>query len=79
MWWADKKVLFTTICLGRVYHPGPPLVGGIGLITDKLAMLWTDQQRFRYKDGVPNIFLSKSVKCKNLRFFEIKNKFVSKI
>ena len=26
---------------GRVYHPGPQKTGGIGLLSDKLALAWT--------------------------------------
>ena len=26
---------------GRVYHPGPNRAGGIGLLSDKLALAWT--------------------------------------
>merc|ERR1719412_1020800 len=36
---------------GRVYHPGPPLCGGVGLISDKLSILWTQEQRFVFGDG----------------------------
>lgn len=35
---------------GRVYHPGPELCGGLGLIADKLSILWTQQQRFVFTD-----------------------------
>ena len=36
---------------GRVYHPGPSLSGGVGLIADKLSILWTQEQRFIFNDG----------------------------
>ena len=36
---------------GRVYHPGPSLCGGVGLISDKLSILWTQEQRFIFDDG----------------------------
>ena len=36
---------------GRVYHPGPSLCGGVGLISDKLSILWTQEQRFIFGDG----------------------------
>ena len=36
---------------GRVYHPGPSLSGGVGLIADKLSILWTQEQRFIFTDG----------------------------
>ena len=26
---------------GRIYHPGPEKTGGIGLLGDKLGILWT--------------------------------------
>jgi len=36
---------------GRVYHPGPVLSGGIGLISDKLSIEWTSEHRFRFDHG----------------------------
>ena len=30
---------------------GPPLCGGVGLISDKLSILWTQEQRFVFGDG----------------------------
>ena len=35
---------------GRVYHPGPSLCGGVGLIADKLSILWTQEQRFVFTE-----------------------------
>ena len=32
---------------GRIYHPGPEKTGGIGLLGDKLGILWTT---VRYKE-----------------------------
>ena len=39
---------------GRVYHPGPSLCGGVGLIADKLSILWTQEQRFLFTRGENN-------------------------
>jgi len=36
---------------GRVYHPGARLFGGMGLLADRLAILWTQEQRFKFADG----------------------------
>ena len=36
---------------GRVYHPGPDLAGGVGLISDRLSILWSQEQRFIFNDG----------------------------
>ena len=36
---------------GRVYHPGPGLCGGVGLVSDKLSILWTQEQRFVFGTG----------------------------
>ena len=36
---------------GRVYHPGPDLSGGVGLISDRLSILWSQEQRFIFNDG----------------------------
>ena len=36
---------------GRVYHPGPGLCGGLGLVSDKLSILWTQEQRFVFGAG----------------------------
>jgi len=36
---------------GRVYHPGPRLCGGMGLISDRLSILWTQEKRFIFSDG----------------------------
>ena len=36
---------------GRVYHPGPSLCGGVGLIADKLSILWTQEHRFIFPEG----------------------------
>jgi len=36
---------------GRVYHPGPKLCGGVGLISDKLSIQWTQEQRFVFGNG----------------------------
>ena len=30
---------------GRIYHPGPSKLGGIGLISDKLGILWTSVRK----------------------------------
>ena len=35
---------------GRVYHPGPGHCGGVGLISDKLAIQWTQEHRFVFGD-----------------------------
>ena len=45
------------ICMtasGRVYHPAPDKVGGIGLISDKLSIAWTNEKRFEFEDGEDN-------------------------
>lgn len=39
---------------GRVYHPGPEATGGLGLIADKLAILWTQEARFNFEEGEEN-------------------------
>merc|ERR550519_2894537 len=36
---------------GRVYHPGPRLCGGVGLLADKLSTLWTEEKRFVFEKG----------------------------
>jgi len=36
---------------GRVYHPGPRHCGGVGLISDRLSILWTQEKRFIFEDG----------------------------
>ena len=36
---------------GRVYHPGPSLCGGTGLVSDKLSILWSQEQRFVFGTG----------------------------
>ena len=33
---------------GRIYHPGPSKLGGIGLISDKLGILWTSVRKNFY-------------------------------
>ena len=35
--------------LGRVYHPGPKGSGGVGLVADRLSILWTEEQRSESK------------------------------
>ena len=35
-----KKITMVPMT-GRVYHPGPIKTGGIGLLSDKLAIAWT--------------------------------------
>jgi len=60
--WADDLLVQPfqpeLICMvpntGRVYHPGPSLSGGIGLVADKLAIQWTSEARFRFADGEEN-------------------------
>jgi len=39
---------------GRIYHPGPDRLGSIGLISDKLGILWTSEQRFNFENGEEN-------------------------
>jgi len=39
---------------GRIYHPGPEKTGGIGLLGDKLGILWTTEQRFIFGNGEEN-------------------------
>ena len=39
---------------GRIYHPGPDRLGSIGLISDKLGILWTSEQRFIFENGEEN-------------------------
>ena len=36
---------------GRVYHPGPSLCGGVGLIADKLSILWSQEHRFIFSQA----------------------------
>lgn len=36
---------------GRVYHPGPKGTGGIGLVADRLSILWTEEKRFVFGNG----------------------------
>jgi len=36
---------------GRVYHPGPEATGGVGLVADKLAILWTQEGRITFGEG----------------------------
>jgi len=36
---------------GRVYHPGPRLCGGVGLVADRLSILWTQEKRFIFDNG----------------------------
>lgn len=36
---------------GRVYHPGPEATGGVGLVADKLAILWSQEARFNFGEG----------------------------
>jgi len=36
---------------GRVYHPGPKGSGGVGLVADRLSILWTEEQRFIFGNG----------------------------
>lgn len=35
-----------SICMvpetGRIYHPGPERIGGLGLLSDKLGIMWTN-------------------------------------
>ncbi|XP_023345797.1 UPF0598 protein C8orf82 homolog isoform X1 [Eurytemora carolleeae] len=53
--WAEELLVQpfkpNLICMvpntGRVYHPGPSLAGGIGLVSDKLSIQWTTESRFR--------------------------------
>ena len=45
------------ICMtnsGRVYHPAPEKVGGVGLISDKLSIEWTADKRFEFANGEDN-------------------------
>ena len=39
---------------GRVYHPAVKLPNGVGLISDKLSILWTEERRFVFEDGDSN-------------------------
>jgi len=36
---------------GRVYHPASDKVGGVGLVADKLSILWTKEGRFEFGNG----------------------------
>lgn len=36
---------------GRVYHPGPKGSGGVGLVADRLSILWTEEKRFIFGNG----------------------------
>jgi hypothetical protein len=36
---------------GRVYHPAERMLHGVGLISDKLSILWTEERRFLFEDG----------------------------
>merc|ERR1712066_13831 len=36
---------------GRVYHPAADKVGGVGLVADKLSILWTKEGRFEFDNG----------------------------
>ena len=36
---------------GRVYHPAERMPHGVGLISDKLSILWTDERRFLFENG----------------------------
>ena len=50
-----KFSVFFCVCLLSsvpiVLLSGPPLCGGVGLISDKLSILWTQEQRFVFGDG----------------------------
>ena len=39
---------------GRVYHPAERMPEGVGLISDKLSILWTEERRFIFEDGELN-------------------------
>ena len=47
-----ERICMTTA--GRVYHPAPEKVGGIGLISDKLSIEWTAEKRFDFENGEHN-------------------------
>ena len=47
-----EKICMTTS--GRVYHPAPEKVGGVGLISDKLSIEWTAEKRFDFEKGEEN-------------------------
>ncbi len=36
---------------GRIYHPAERLPHGVGLISDKLSILWTEERRFSFENG----------------------------
>ena len=36
-----------------MYHPGPEAVGGVGLVEDRLSILWSQEKRFRGRIFVP--------------------------
>eukprot|EP00092_Neocalanus_flemingeri_P060685 GFUD01072791.1.p1 GENE.GFUD01072791.1~~GFUD01072791.1.p1 ORF type:complete len:180 (+),score=58.66 GFUD01072791.1:169-708(+) len=50
-----QKFFPSEICMvpetSRVYHPGPRLCGGVGLVADRLSILWTQEQRFIFSNG----------------------------
>ena len=39
---------------GRVYHPAERMPEGVGLLSDKLSILWTEEKRFVFEDGDSN-------------------------
>lgn len=36
---------------GRVYHPAPEKLAGMGLLSDKLSLQWTSEKRFIFENG----------------------------
>ena len=71
---------------GRIYHPGPKRLGGLGLISDKLGILWTSViwnwimiQLFFSNDSILNysrnkdLYLMMGKKIHQLSLFGMKN------
>lgn len=39
---------------GRVYHPAKRMPEEVGLISDKLTIIWSEERRFVFEDGDEN-------------------------
>ena len=50
-WLAYSFVHSSSVTVTIMLLSGPPLCGGVGLISDKLSILWTQEQRFVFGDG----------------------------
>jgi len=50
----EPEKICMTPSTGRIYHPGPEKTGGIGLLGDKLGILWTSEKRFVFENGEDN-------------------------